>query len=295
MSRTCCVAVEGYTFGTSENREVQTNSVLPNYFETIGVPLLLGRAFTMADIADPPRVVIVSKSMVRYFGARSPIGRRIGWGDPPRVRYDIEIVGVVEDLKTGNLRDATRPILYFPASGGEVIHVRASMDPAVLSATVRQAITKMDSNVLVRGLQTVTAIVESSLVVERVMATLAGFLGILALCLAAIGIYGVIEYSVRQRTQEIGVRIALGARPFTIVRMISREVLVLLAAGIVLGVLAALAFNQVLKAMLFGVNPSDRLNIAIAASLLAIVGVLAAIPPSRRAASLDPVTALRYE
>jgi predicted permease len=296
MSRTCCIAVEGHAFRAGEDREVRTNSVLPDYFETVRLSFLLGRTFTVADVADRPRVVIISKSASRrYFATTSPIGKRIGWGDPPNVRYEIEIVGVVDDLKTGNLRDEMRPILYFPANGGRVIHARTAVDTLAIAATIRRAIQIADSNVPVNGIHAITAIVESSLVLERLMATLAGFFGILALCLAAVGLYGVVDYSVRQRTQEIGVRIALGAPSSSIIRMISREVTILLTAGIVIGAPATLAFNQILKAMLFGVDASDRLNIAVAACVLALTGVFAAIAPSRRAASVNPVTALRYE
>lgn len=296
VSRTCCLAIEGHLFREGENRQVPTESVLPGYFETLGLPLLLGRTFTAADFADPPRLVIVNETAARqYFGTASPIGRRIGWGDPPNVGYGIEIAGVVGDLKTGNLRDEMQPILYFPGNSGRVIHVRTGMDPAAASAAIRGAIGEADSNLPVRGVQVVTAVIESSLVIERLMATLASFFGVLALCLTAVGLYGVVDYSVKRRTREIGVRMALGARPAAIVRMVSREVAFLLAAGTLLGVPAALAFNQVLTAMLFGVDPADGMNIAIAAVVLAFTGALAAIVPSRRAASVAPVTALRHE
>jgi predicted permease len=296
MSRTCCIAVEGHTFSGGAEREVRTNSVLPDYFETVGLPLLLGRIFTPADIAEPPRTAILSKSAARrYFGTASPIGKRIGWGDPPDVKYSIEIAGVVEDANTGNLREEMRPIIYLPANGGRVIQVRASIDPAALAPTIRQAIQKADANLPVRGIQTIAEVLDRSLVVERLMATLAGFFGMLAVGLAAVGLYGVVDYSVRRRTQEIGVRMALGARPSTIVRMISREVAMLLAVGLFLGVPAALLFNRSLAAMLFGVEPDDPLIIAIAAGVLIAGGFAAALVPSRRAASVTPVTALRYE
>jgi predicted permease len=296
ISRTCCIAVEAETFSRGDDREVRTNSVLPDYFETVGLPLLLGRTFTPADIAEPPRIAVLSKSAARrYFGTASPVGKRIGWGDPPGVKYSIEIAGVVEDANIGNLREEMRPIIYLPASGGRVIHVRASMDPAALSPTIRQAIQKADANLPLRGIQTITEVLHRSLVVERLMATLTGFFGVLALFLAAVGLHGVIDYSVRRRTQEIGVRMALGARPANILKMISREVATLLAAGIILGVPATLLFTRLLAAMLFGIEPDDLPTIAIAAGVLAAGGLAAAIVPSRRAASVTPITALRYE
>jgi predicted permease len=296
MSRTCCIAVEGHTFSAGEDREVRTNSVMPDYFEAVGLPLVLGRTFTTTDFADKPQVAILSESAARrYFGARSPIGSRIGWGDPPKVRYDIEIIGVAGDLNTGNLRDQMRPIVYLPANGGRVIHARTNMSPGAIAATLRSTIQKAAGNVAVRGIETVTEIVNRGLVVERLMATLAGFFGILALCLAATGLYGVVDYSVRRRTQEIGIRMALGARPAAIAAMISREVAVLLAAGIALGVPATLASHRLVDAMLFGVKASDQLNLAITCGVLAITGVLAALVPSRRATLVNPVTALRHE
>ena len=296
MSRTCCIAVEGRAFNSGEQREVRTNGVLPNYFETVGLPLLLGRIFLTTDVHDPPQVVILSKSAAqRYFGTESPIGKRIGWGDPPKVRYDIEIVGVVEDANTGNLRDEMRPILYFPANGGMVLHVRADTEPAAVAPAIRTAIQEADSNLPVRGIQRVAHIIDAGLVVERLMATLASFFGLLALWLAMVGFYGVVNYSVRRRTQEIGVRMALGARPSRIVGMISREVALLVGAGILMGVPVAFAFNRSFTAMLYGIDPADQLTIAIAAAVLAFAGILAAIVPSRRAASVAPTTALRYE
>jgi predicted permease len=296
MSRTCCIAIEGRTFTSGEQREVRTNLVQPNYFETVGLRLLLGRTFVTAEVRESPRVVILSKSAARrYFGTASPIGQRMGWGDPPKVRYEIEIVGVVEDVNTGNLRDEMRPILYFPANGGKVLQVRAAMDPAAVAPTIRAAIQQADSNLPVRGIQAVSHIIDGGLVIERLMATLASIFGLLALWLAMIGLYGVVDYSVRRRTQEIGVRIALGARPFQIVRMISREVTLPVGAGILAGLPVTYAFNRSLTALLYGIDPADRLTIAIAAAVLALAGVLAAIFPSRRAASIAPTTALRYE
>jgi ABC-type antimicrobial peptide transport system permease subunit len=147
----------------------------------------------------------------------------------------------------------------------------------------------------VRGIQTITEIVKSSLVLERLMATLAGFFGILALCLAAVGIYGLVDYSVTRRTQEIGIRIALGARPAAIVGMISREVSLLIIVGIALGVPATLTSGRLLEALLFGINASDGLNIAVACIVLSVTALMAIVVPTRRATSIPPVTALRYD
>jgi ABC-type antimicrobial peptide transport system permease subunit len=164
-----------------------------------------------------------------------------------------------------------------------------------MAPTIRRAIQTADSNVPVRAVQSVTAIVDSSLVVERLMATLAGFFGLLALSLAAVGLYGVVDYSVRRRTQEIGIRMALGAKAGQIAGMISREVAVLLAAGIAVGVPATLASSRLLETMLFGVEASDRMTIATTCGVLSVSAFLEAVLPARRAARVSPVTALRYE
>lgn len=176
-----------------------------------------------------------------------------------------------------------------------MLHVRTGMDPAAVVPAIRAAIRKGASNLPVRDIQAVTHIIDVGLVVERLVATLAGFFGLLALCLATVGLYGIVDYSVRRRTQEIGVRIALGARPSRIIRMVSGEVALLVGAGVLAGIPLTFAFNRSLTAMLYGIDPADRLTIAIAAAAVALAGILAAIVPSRRAASVAPTTALRYE
>ena len=248
-------------------------------------------------------MAIINHSMARYFfGDESPIGRLIApWGgntNPP----DCEIIGVVEDAAHFDLKEPPKRVVYAPYDQGPdflqgenmILEVRSASAPAVVAAQVRELVAQIDKNVLVES-ETLEAHVNSSIARERLLALLSGFLGMLSLLLVAIGLYGVMAYSVTRRTGEIGIRLALGARPVTVLSMVLRESSVLVLAGVVIGVLAALALSRVVTTLLFGVSSRDAAAFAGAVGVMAVVALLATILPARRAAKVDPTVALRYE
>jgi predicted permease len=299
-SRTCCIAVEGYTHRADEDREIQILSVTPGYFQTLGLPLLAGRDFAPSEVSNNkpgefPKIAVINETMARrYFGQASPLGRRFGWGDK-EVKYDTEIIGVVRDANYGNLRDRTRPLIYFPDQGSSLIVVRAAADATALLTTIRQAIQAVDKNLEITSIRTVPQLLEQALVQERLLAKLAGFFSLLALLLACIGLYGVMSYDVARRTHEIGIRMALGAQGGHVLRMVLRETLWLVASGLVIGLGAALATLKLIESLLFGLRPTDPLTLALATLLLLAVAALAGWLPARRAARVDPMLALRHE
>ncbi|MGH9660685.1 MAG: ADOP family duplicated permease, partial [Bryobacteraceae bacterium] len=299
------VSIEGRAPQPGEDRVVWSNFVSPRYFETVGQHLVAGRYFTDHDRAGAPHVTIINQSMARYFfGNESPLGRKIApfRGDDPNVKHDCEIVGVVRDATYSSLKEEPKRVLYVPyAQGPEflesqnmILAVRSAGAPASVARRVREVAARLDRNVLVET-ETLQSHVDGSLTRERLLAMLSGFFGGLSLLLVAIGLYGVLAYSVARRTGEIGIRLALGARPSTVLSMILREGVVLALAGIALGVAAALASSRAVATLLYGITPRDTAAFAGAVVAMVLVALLATILPARRAARVDPMVALRYE
>ena len=298
-SRTCCIAVEGYTPEAKEDREVQTLRVTPGYFATMGLPLVSGRDFLASEVSTKPqefpKVAIINETMARhYFGDISPLGRRFGWGDQ-QVNYDYEIVGVAKDAKYGNLRVKTRSLIYFPGGGDSLLVIRAATDSTALIATVRQAIQQVDKNLEILSIKTVPQLIDQALVQERLLAKLSSFFSLLALLLACIGLYGVMAYDVARRTREIGIRMALGAQRRDVVGLVMRQTIWLVIVGVIIGLAAAIISTRWLASFLYGLQPNDPLTIALASLLLLTVSALAGLLPARRAAQVNPLVALRHE
>jgi macrolide transport system ATP-binding/permease protein len=297
------VSIAGRADRPGEDRVVWSNFVSPRYFETIGQKLLAGRDFTDGDGRGAPRVAIINHRMARYFfGDESPIGRLIEpWGDD-RKPPDCEIIGVVKDAAHFDLKEPPKRVMYLPYGQGPdflqgenmILEIRSASGPAVVAAQVRELVSQIDKNVLVES-ETLETHVNSSIARERLLALLAGFLGMLSLLLVAIGLYGVMAYSVTRRTGEIGIRLALGARPITVLAMVLRESSVLVLTGVAIGVLAGLALSRLVATLLFGVSSRDAAAFAGAVGVMALVTLLATILPARRAAQVDPTVALRYE
>jgi len=300
-SRSCCIGVEGYTHPPGEDREVRINRVTPGYFQTMGLPLILGRDFTPQEAGGKPgvfpKVAIINETMARYyFGETSPLGRRFGWGDPSKpIEANIEIIGVARDAVYSRLREKPRPLIYFPGQGGDVLVARAATDPAPLLAIVRKEIQVIDRSLEVSTVSTIPQLRDQALVQERLLAELSSFFGLLALLLACIGLYGVMSYDVARRTQEIGVRMALGAEAMDVVRLVMRETLSMVVIGLVAGLIAALATTRLIESLLYGLTPTDPLTIGLASLLMLTVAALAGYLPARRAARVDPMVALRTE
>ena len=274
------------------------NSVTTDYFRTMGVRLLRGREFGERDSEQAPRAVIISETMARrFFPDEDPIGKRLGNGEDDNWR---EIVGVVADVRHFGLDAEARPTMYFPdrqaPSRGMSLVVRAGGgDPLALAGAVRGAVLALDPNLAVAGLGTLDALVSDSIATPRFVLLLIGAFAGVALLLAAVGIYGVMAYAVGERTHEIGVRMALGAQPGDVLRLVVGQGMTLVVAGVGLGLVGAFALTRLMATLLFQVSATDPLIFASVPAVLAGVALLACYLPARRATRVDPLVALRYE
>ncbi|HJZ77825.1 MAG TPA: ABC transporter permease [Vicinamibacterales bacterium] len=293
------VKVEGYTPKDGENMNPNVNGVGPGYFSTMGQPLRAGREFTVKDTEGAPQVAIINETMAKYFfGSANPVGHRIGWGRGKAT--DMEIVGVVKDSRTSSLRQEIPRFLYIPYAqeaeiGSITFYVRARGDAAGLSASVRDAARRVDPNLPVYDMKTMNTVVDELLFIERMVAALSVAFGALATLLAAIGLYGVMSYSVARRTREIGIRMALGAERPSVMWLVLREVALMVGVGLAIGVPLAIALGRVVQSQLFDLSATDPLAITGATGVLALVALLAGYLPARRATMVDPMLALRYE
>ncbi len=293
------IKVEGYTSKEGEDMSPQVNAVAPTFFGTLGIPILGGRDFDARDVQGAPRVAIVNETLAKYFwGSESAIGKRFGFARDDRI--DIEVVGVVKDGKANNMRETVPRMLYVPIDqqeeiSGLVVYARTSLPESGVAPVVRQAVGRLDASLPVYNLKTMEAQISESLFVDRMVAALSAAFGLLATMLAAVGLYGVMSFSVARRTREIGIRLALGAPRQRVLAMVLREVGVLGAWGLGLGLPIALGLGRLVRAQLFGLPAHDPVTIAAATLLLACVTVLAGLIPARRAMGVDPILALRYE
>jgi predicted permease len=295
------ITVQGYNAQEDEDMNVDQNSVGPNFLATMGIPLLNGREFSEADSSTSPKVAMINEAMARrFFAGRNPIGQHFGFGGRQDTKLDIEIVGIVKDSKNTNVKKAAHPFVFVPYAesehfGNATFYVRTNQDPVALSATVRNLMQGIDGNLPVYGVKTLTAQVDEIMFTDRLVTIFSLCLGLLASLLAAVGLYGVMAYVVARRTREIGIRMALGATQKNVAWMILREIIGMLAAGLCVGLVAAYGIGRVIESLLFGVKASDPAVFVIAAGLLTAVALLAGWLPSRKAANVDPMVALRYE
>ena len=279
---------------------VYANPVAANFLETMEMAILLGRGLNPHDDERAPKVAVVNQTMARkYFGDQNPIGRRFGFGGRRENAGQIEIVGVVGDAKYTGLRQDIAPTVYTPyvqdPAGQMNFEVRTAGDATAMVSLIREAVREVDANLPLFAVKTQTQQAEESLAQERLFATLSSFFGVLALILACIGLYGVTSYGVARRTNEIGIRMALGATAPRVTGMVMRESMLVVFIGVVIGLSAALATTRLVAAMLFGLAPTDPLTISFAVLLMLVVAALAGYIPARRASKIDPMIALRYE
>jgi putative ABC transport system permease protein len=275
------------------------NRVGAGYFGTLGIPFVAGRNFDDRDTLAAPPVAVVTEAFVeKYFGGTVPLGRAfrfaVGPGEP---NPSYEIVGVVRNIKYSDLRDPFDPIIFLasaqdPEPGRMTVLLRGRRDAGSLVAPVTQAVAAIDPRILI-DFRLLDVQIRDTLVRERLMAGLSVFFAALAVLLAAIGLYGVMSYTVARRKTEIGIRLALGASPGWIARLIVRETAWLVVVGSVIGLALAVGASRAAASLLFGVTPGDTATLAVALATLAAVALAASLWPARRAARLDPTTALR--
>lgn len=291
-----------------ENTPVATSSlVLPGFFETMRVPLRAGRYFTERDVKGTPDVVIINETMAKkYYGTSNPIGRRFKQGPRDSPVPWREIVGVVADVKHRQLDEEPSSAAYLPVlqqDTGQVMNlyrvmtfvVRTNLTPAALTASARTAVRGVDPRLLVLGAQPMNEVVGQTIAGRKFNTLLLGLFATLALALAATGVYGVLQYSVVQRTREMGIRLAMGARMPDVLRLVVGQTMVLASLGVVIGLAGAFALTRVLRTLLFDTDPFDVPTFAASAALLLGLGVLASYLPARRASRVDPLIAMRGE
>jgi putative ABC transport system permease protein len=288
-------AIEGYQRQPNEDTEINSNIIGPNYFNTMGIPIVAGRDFNAQDRTGSPAVVIVNEVLARRYLGGNALGKRLRFG----AGQFREIVGVVRNAKYRNLREEPLPFIYTPFAqepqSGMTLIVRTAGDPSALLGAVRNEVGAINKDVPLFAVQTMTQRIGSQLATDRVIAVLLSVFGGCALLLAAIGIYGVVGYAVAQRTHEIGIRIALGADQRDILKLIVSQGMVLTAIGAGIGLVLALAATQLLKSLLFGISATDPLTFVSVVVVLVGVALLACYLPARRAMKVDPLVALRYE
>ena len=290
------IQLEGYQPQPNEDTELNTNVIGLNYFNTMGIPLVAGRDFTAQDREGSPLVVIVNEELARRYYGGNAVGKRLRTGSDSPFR---EIIGVARTASYRNLREQPLPFIYIPLGqeyqSGMTLMVRTAGDPTALVGPLRNEMRALNKDVSVFSVQTMAQRIGAQLAADRMIAVLLSIFGGGALLLAAIGIYGVIGYSVAQRTHEIGIRIALGAEQRDILKLIVGQGMVLIAIGAGIGLGLAFLATRVLKSLLFGVSATDPLTFTVVVILLVAVALLACYVPARRATKVDPLEALRYE
>jgi predicted permease len=295
------IFVQGRTYdaGVQQLDSINRLVVAPNFFDVVGIPLKLGRGFSESENnAKAPKVAIINEAAVKkYFSDGNPIGRR--FGSSPETTGQYEVVGIVRDAKYDSVRDEVPPTVYVPyrqsRMGTPTIAVRTAGDPLTFVAAIRETVRGIDANLPMVDVSTQMEQVEKRFEQEKVFAQAYTLFGALALILAAVGLYGVMSYNVARRTNEIGIRLALGARREQVLGATMRESLVLVGIGAAIGIAIVLAASRFVASLLFGVPKNDAISIVLAIAVLALVATVAAYLPARRASLVDPMVALRNE
>jgi predicted permease len=289
------VKLEGYVPRLREAMDVRTAAVGPNYLRTMEIPLVAGREFTSEDGAGSQPVAVVNQALVdRYWPRQDAVGRRI-WAEG----HWSTVVGVARNSDYDQLNEKPRPFLYLPLfqdyTSHPTVEARVMADPLAFAPALEKAIHQLNADLPVYDVDSLLSRVQLASTNQRIAGTFVGLFGLLALILAAVGIYGVIAYTTRQRTHEIGIRMALGARQADVSRLVMGQGLRLTLIGVVLGVAVSLALTRFLRGVLFGVAPTDVLTFSSVAALLCLVALLASYIPARRATKVDPMVALRHQ
>ncbi|MEP6915072.1 MAG: ABC transporter permease [Acidobacteriota bacterium] len=295
------IYIQGRVYSGSrqgENNGINRLVISPNFFEVMGIPVVLGRGFADRDNADAPKVVVINETAARkYFPNLNPVGQR--FGTSVETTGQMEIVGVLHDVKYDSVREATPPTMYVPYPqtrvGGAVFEVRTAGAPAGVIGAVREAARQIDPNLPLTDVSTQIEQVEKRFAQEKLFAQAYTLFGALALFLASIGLFGLMSYNVSRRTNEIGIRMALGAQRRDVLRLVMGESMVLVAIGVATGVGIALLSSSFVATYLFGLPPRDVVSMMLAVAMMVVVSAVAGYLPARRASLVDPMTALHYE
>jgi predicted permease len=291
-------SVEGHKAKDGEDLQAFMNALSPGYFTTMGIPIIAGRDFDRRDVKEKSNVAIVNQRFAHhFFGSSSALGRHIGRGNGPHTKLDIEIVGVVADSLVEGPREGVHRQVFIPNWGNNsaAFYVRAAVPSNLLYAAVKQQLKKLDPAMPVYEMKTLGRQLDETLLTERLVALLSAGFGLLATLLGAIGLYGVMAFVVTRRTKEVGVRMALGASAGSVVWLVMREVVVLLAIGLSIGLPAALGLGRFVAAQLYGIKPGDPWITGASLLSLIVVACAAGFIPAGRASRIDPILALRYE
>nr|MDQ3308503.1 ABC transporter permease [Gemmatimonadota bacterium] len=288
------ISIDGHTQPDGEGIRVEYTAVAPDYFRTLRIPLLRGREFSAHDREGAPRVAVISESMAhRFWPGTDPIGKHFRWGP-----NSIEIIGITGEVQTQTLGEAPKPFLYLPFAqdyGDNMqLLVRTAGAVGAAGGMLRREVRALDPDIVLPVVAPLREVIVA-LMPQRIIATLIGTFGLVGLLLAAVGVYGVVAYLVVQRTREIGVRMALGARTGDVLRLVLRRGVVLTGIGLGLGLLLSLGLTRFISGLLVGVSPTDPGRFAGVVLLLASVALLASYLPARRATRVDPMVALRSE
>ena len=294
------VTLQGISRNSENSEEVLMNRVGAGYFAAFGLPVLSGRTFTPQDNERAPKVAVINETMARrFFPTESAIGRHFGFGHDPTHSGDYEIIGIVKNAKYESLRERPHAAAYFPHSQNVTylpnLEVRFSGDAAQITQQVRQAIQEVARDVPIGEVSTLAEEVDNSVSKYRLVAQLSASFGLLAVFLVGIGVYGLFSYTVARRTNEIGIRMALGAKPSEIMEMVLTEGALLTFLGLIIGLSVSLGLTRLLSSFLFDVGPNDPLTFGLATIFLILVSLMACYIPARRATRVDPIVALRYE
>jgi predicted permease len=291
------IVVEGYTPREDEKMSIDATYISPDYFRTLDIPLLMGRDFSEQDTLGSPKVAIINEKMAHYFfGPANPIGKRIGLEKTP----DVTIIGVVKDAKYINLRQPMRrhfytPIMQEPHLFDLALHVKTGTETQAVANQLRAQIKELDPHLPLYDVKSLAAEIDQSLVQERLVTWLSTAFGLLATLLAALGLYGVLTFSVARRTREIGIRVALGAQRRDVFKLIIKQGMILVGIGVALGLGASYALSRLITTLLFGVSPTHAMTFVGVSSVLILVALVACYLPAWRATKVDPLVALRYE
>jgi predicted permease len=291
------MAVEGHEAKDGENMQAFMNAPSPGYFKTMGIPILEGRDFDARDVHANSKVAIVNQTFARhFFGDSSALGKHVANGTRPP-KLDVEIVGVVADSLYEGPREGVRRQVFVPNynNGTNAFYVRTTSESKTMYTAIRDAVKKLDPAMPVYEMKTLEIQLDETLLTERLIALLSAGFGLLATGLAIIGLYGVMAYVVTRRTKELGVRLALGARRTSVIWLVMKEVLILVAIGLLIGVPSAIGLGRFVSAQLYGIQGTDLRTALAMVLFLSAIAAGAGMIPAHRASRIDPILALRFE